>query len=163
MPSADRPTPWAVTVQLRAPSAPLEALATLLDALAGHAPAGSFAGDGVAVRLTVSAAGVEAATREGLARLRDASAGTVLADAPAVGLSAVEESTEPSRFALALDGLELAGVEEVAELFELSPTQVRDLMASPRFPEPIAQLAQGPVWLRSHLERYRERLQALSS
>lgn len=150
---------WTVTVRLDAAAASLDDLVTALDALESASPAGSLAGDGVRLRLTVTVPTAAEALDKGLARLWAAVEPTPLATARPVSITVTEDTTESG---LGLDELELAGVEEVAEILDLSPTSARELAASARFPDPICELAQGPVWSRGRIERYRERLDAMS-
>jgi hypothetical protein len=49
-----------------------------------------------------------------------------------------------------------AGVSEVAELFGVSRQRLAELRAKPGFPAPVAELAAGPVWLVSSLNRFLE-------
>lgn len=151
---------WMVTVRLRGTVPSLDELDEALGAVAGTAPAARLDPDGVAVRVTVEADTVEQALRLGVERTRAALVDTALGEAAVVGGAVAEERLDPR--AVADDTPSVVGVDEVAELLELSSTQVRDLLDSPRFPEPLARLAQGPVWLRAHVERYRERLEARS-
>jgi len=46
------------------------------------------------------------------------------------------------------------GVTEIAELLGVSRQRVSELRGRPGFPEPIAELAAGPVWALSHLRRF---------
>ncbi|MEX1046174.1 MAG: hypothetical protein WD757_06815 [Actinomycetota bacterium] len=49
---------------------------------------------------------------------------------------------------------ELAGVAEVASLLGVSKQRVSELRDRPGFPEPVAELAAGPVWRLPTLERF---------
>ncbi len=151
---------WTVTVRLRGTVSSMDELDEALAAVTATAPAARVDAEGVEVRVTVEADTVEQALHLGVSRTRAAIVDTVLGDAPVVGGTVAEERLDPR--AVAGDAPPLMGVDEVAELLDLSRTQVRELLESPRFPEPLAHLAQGPVWLRAHLERYRERLEARS-
>jgi hypothetical protein len=55
---------------------------------------------------------------------------------------------------LAMEPEEYLGVSEVAEMLHVSKQRVSELHGRPGFPEPIADLASGPVWRRSQLERF---------
>lgn len=56
-------------------------------------------------------------------------------------------SREPERY---------AGVSEVAALFGVSRQRVAELRAKPGFPAPLSELAAGPVWKVSSLQRFLE-------
>ena len=49
-----------------------------------------------------------------------------------------------------------AGVTELAKLFDVSRQRVWELRRRPGFPAPIAELAAGPVWTVSSLQRFLE-------
>lgn len=49
---------------------------------------------------------------------------------------------------------ELAGSQEVAQILGVSRQQLRNLIARGDFPEPVAQLACGPVWLADNVRAY---------
>ena len=49
-----------------------------------------------------------------------------------------------------------AGVSEVAELLGVSRQRIAELRARPDFPEPVAELAAGPIWRVSSLNRFLE-------
>jgi hypothetical protein len=49
-----------------------------------------------------------------------------------------------------------AGVSELAELFDVSRQRVWELRRRPGFPAPIAEIAAGPVWTVSSLQRFLE-------
>lgn len=48
----------------------------------------------------------------------------------------------------------LAGIAEIAELFEVSKQTALKYAGRPDFPAPIDRLAAGPVWKRSDVERW---------
>ena len=48
----------------------------------------------------------------------------------------------------------LAGLAEVAGLAGVSRTRAGQLAANPQFPEPVARLAMGPVWLESDVAKF---------
>jgi hypothetical protein len=50
----------------------------------------------------------------------------------------------------------LAGISEVAEVLGVSRQRASELAGSAAFPKPIADLAAGPVWLRSAIARFNE-------
>jgi hypothetical protein len=47
-----------------------------------------------------------------------------------------------------------AGVSEIAQLLDVSKQRVSELRRLPGFPAPVAELAAGPVWHRSMLQRF---------
>lgn len=151
---------WTVTVRLGAAVPSMAELNEALAALEATTPTARLDAEGVEVSFTVEADTIEQALRLGVERTRAAAVNTPLSDAVVVGGAVAEERRDPR--AVPGDTPPLVGVDEVAELFEISTTQVRDLLDSPRFPQPLARLAQGPVWLRAHLERYRVHLEARS-
>jgi hypothetical protein len=65
--------------------------------------------------------------------------------------------------------LELVGVHEAAELLGISKAALADRRRStrfrtkPEFPEPIVELACGPIWLKRDVEEYRRRWDAAGS
>lgn len=154
-------TSWTLTARISAPSAPLDVLVAILDALDSAEPAGSLTSDGITVRFTVVATKTEEAFTDGVARLREAAESTSLAGAPLESAGVARSDAELAP--LSAQDVALAGVDEVAELLDLSRSQVLELSESPRFPEPITHLAQGPVWSRGRVERYVERLEAMSN
>jgi hypothetical protein len=56
---------------------------------------------------------------------------------------------------------ELVGVKEVAELLEWDPRRVTTYRSRGSFPPPVAELAMGPVWLRSQIEAYKREKEAV--
>ncbi len=53
--------------------------------------------------------------------------------------------------------LVLVGVKEAAEILGWDPRRVATYRSRGSFPEPIAELAMGPVWTRSQIEGYKNR------
>lgn len=159
-PAEGRARSWTVTVRLAGAVPSMAELNEALAALEATTPAARLGAEGVEVRITVEADTIEQALHLGVERTRAAAVDTPLSDAVVVGGTVAEERLDPRAFPE--DTSPLVGVDEVAELFEISPTQVHDLLDSPRFPQPLARLTQGPVWLRAHLERYRDHLEARS-
>jgi hypothetical protein len=49
---------------------------------------------------------------------------------------------------------ELVGIQEVAELLEVTKQRASSLRRLTSFPRPVAQLASGPIWLRSDLTTF---------
>ena len=49
---------------------------------------------------------------------------------------------------------ELVGIQEVAELLEVTKQRASSLRHLASFPQPVAQLASGPIWLRSDLTTF---------
>lgn len=50
--------------------------------------------------------------------------------------------------------MELVGVAEVAEMLGVTRQRVHQLVAGPGFPEPVARLSAGLIWLRSDVQRW---------
>jgi hypothetical protein len=71
------------------------------------------------------------------------------------GVARLDILTEPYlELELEREPEEYAGVSEVAELFGVSRQRVSELRARDGFPEPIAELAAGPVWSVSSLKSF---------
>jgi hypothetical protein len=51
----------------------------------------------------------------------------------------------------------LAGISEVAKVLGVSRQRASELPGSERFPKPVANLAAGPVWLRSTILSFNQR------
>lgn len=51
---------------------------------------------------------------------------------------------------------DLVGTQEVTEMLDVSRQRVHELRRAGRFPEPIVQLASGPIWLRPAVEAFLE-------
>jgi hypothetical protein len=51
---------------------------------------------------------------------------------------------------------DLIGTQEVREMLGLSRQRLHELKSGGRFPEPLVELASGPVWLRPAVERFIE-------
>ena len=51
----------------------------------------------------------------------------------------------------------LAGVAELAELLQITPSSLADRRRNATFPKPIAQLRCGPIWDLDDIEDYLER------
>jgi hypothetical protein len=51
---------------------------------------------------------------------------------------------------------ELVGLREAAEILNWDPRKVATYRARGSFPRPVAELAAGPVWLRSQIEIYKQ-------
>jgi len=56
-----------------------------------------------------------------------------------------------------LERLQVVGLAEVAELLDVSKRTATRYTARPDFPEPAAELAMGPIWLRADVERWSSR------
>lgn len=52
---------------------------------------------------------------------------------------------------------QLVGVREAAEILGWDPRRVATYRSRGSFPEPIAELAAGPVWTKRQIERYRKK------
>lgn len=50
--------------------------------------------------------------------------------------------------------MKLVGVTEIAELLGVSRQRADQLSHSPGFPEPIAELASGRIWLQAQVEKW---------
>lgn len=55
---------------------------------------------------------------------------------------------------LSTEKLELVGVHEAAQLLGISKSALAERRRSRSFPEPLAQLRCGPIWLRSAIDAY---------
>lgn len=51
---------------------------------------------------------------------------------------------------------DILGTTEVVELLGVSRQRIHELRTAGRFPEPMVELAAGPIWLRSGIEAYLE-------
>jgi hypothetical protein len=51
--------------------------------------------------------------------------------------------------------LDLVGVKEAAEILGWDPRRVATYRSRGSLPEPVAELASGPVWLREQIEEYK--------
>lgn len=54
------------------------------------------------------------------------------------------------------DDDQLVGVKEAAEILGWDPRRVTTYRSRGSFPEPVAELAMGPVWLRKQIEGYKK-------
>ncbi len=71
------------------------------------------------------------------------------------GVARVEVMTETYRDRwLEEEPEQYVGVSEIAEILGVSKQRVSELRAKPTFPEPVAELAAGPVWTLSSLKRF---------
>ena len=51
---------------------------------------------------------------------------------------------------------DLVGLKEAAEILGWDPRRVSTYRSRGTFPEPIAELASGPVWVRDQIEKYKK-------
>lgn len=58
------------------------------------------------------------------------------------------------------DADELIGLREAAEIIGWDPRKVATYRSRGSFPEPIAELAMGPVWRKSQIEKFKEKKKA---
>jgi predicted DNA-binding transcriptional regulator AlpA len=54
--------------------------------------------------------------------------------------------------------MNLAGITEIATMLGVSKQRASQLVASKGFPAPLERLAAGPVWRRSAVERWAEKV-----
>lgn len=59
------------------------------------------------------------------------------------------------RSPLSTERLELVGVHEAAAMLGISKSALAERRRSESFPEPLAELRCGPIWLRSEVEAYK--------
>lgn len=160
-------TAWSVTVEF-AYSGPiptddqLDAFAARLSEFgaavtgAPEAPADRRARYGAA--LSVDAEDAVEAVREAADAARRAAAAVGLPGASIVAAEAVEE--EALAASLAKPAFpSLLGVRELAQLLAVSPQRASALARSAQFPEPVAQLASGPVWTETSVRLFVEEWQ----
>lgn len=151
---SDRVT-YAVTVDARLDAARRYDADEVVDLL--HAHSGAIAGDreGVSATFDVVASSPAAAAERGQRILRRAmeSAGAhVVAFSSVSVLTAAEQER-----ALATPVLPaLLGLAEVAEELRVTKQRVAQLRGRPDFPDPVAELAAGPVWTETSLARFIE-------
>ena len=147
---------WSVSFAVGAP-AELEQLEDLLDELMDLHASVSGAPDGSSngVRFNVEAATWSDALTIGAKAFAKALRAAKLPRGPIVEASAQEWS----HFEADMDrpnGLELAGVTEVAEMLDVSRQRVSELARLSHFPPPMYDLAAGPVWAKAAIERFLE-------
>lgn len=130
-----------------------ESVEELLDRLAKQSPVASMLGDIVSVRITVPAKGPVAALERSL-RVIDkalAASGLTTLELKEFHVTSADDLARQIHDATRETYL---GVTEVAELFGVSKQRVSELRRSPTFPEPVAEIAAGPVWMGSSLQRF---------
>jgi hypothetical protein len=129
-----------------------EGLLGALERRGDLAPVVSAGRGSLAARFDVPARDPAEAARAAVALWTDAVAGLHAS----VGEIELLEVTTPERLERELerDDEELLGVSEIAELLGVSRQRVSELRRRPGFPAPLAELAAGPVWKRTQLERF---------
>jgi hypothetical protein len=153
---------YSVGIDARAQGMGLEGLEALVEAAERQVEEGSLEGpivsglgdpdEGLGLRVSVTAEDVEEALRRGMLVFRKA-----VADAgiETLEIAHVEVHTEEAlENWLAGPAEEYAGVTEVAKRLGVSKQRVSQLRGMEGFPEPVAELAAGPVWRVSHLQRF---------
>ncbi len=121
---------------------------SVIEALAAHAPALSFASNRLQVRFDVEAPSEFEAFSRALKVFRRA---VPKAEAVRVEIETIEELDRQ----LAMSNIpDLVGVAELAALLNVSRQRASELAHSRGFPKPWVVLKAGPVWKRSSVARY---------
>jgi hypothetical protein len=149
---------YSVRLQTDGPTIDADMLDALVDEAeaspALHGPVlGAFQDrPGISITASVEAGDASAALRQ----THDAFA--EIASAAGIRLGGIERAevmTEAFQDRwLAQEPESLVGVAEIAGLFGVSRQRVAQLRSSPGFPAPAAELAAGPVWVRSSINRF---------
>lgn len=145
---------WTVVIDATTKAPVDDVLGDLLDLLAEYSVSPAGAGDHVSLTLTVTASDVRAAVDEGLALAHKA---LLDVDAPIYEAYAAEAMTTEEQDRRLAEPLipALVGAADAAEILGVSRQRVHQLHTeNPRFPEPVAQLRMGPIWLRASIEAF---------
>ena len=152
---------WSIAVVRVRPNAPDENLdladmgveaVEALEALAGG-PTFSYGEDRYSFRFTITAPDFVSAIEEGRDLVLKASEQAGL---PSWSVAHVEatEWTEFERQLIEPTHPDLIGVAELADMLDVSKQRASELARQSTFPQPIAQLASGPVWLEPTVQRF---------
>ena len=132
-----------------------EALWPLLDALGAHAPAVGGGGRRYDAQFSVDAPDVGPALTKALRLWRRAVDVAGLPPWPLVQAT-VLRADELDRQLSQPNLPELVGVSEIATLLGTTRNRAWQVTKKPGFPEPVAELASGPVWARPMVGRFLE-------
>jgi hypothetical protein len=151
---------WSVLIEKRAPKGKRGSLtaddarvADFLGALAPWSPMVAVELNSWSVRMNVPAEEPEEAIEHAKANIGVLAQQCRFPDWPVDRLEAVdverlivelEESNLPY----------LVGTKEVADMLEISRQRIHELRKAGRFPEPIIELAAGPIWLRTTIDSF---------
>lgn len=158
MSDSTEPTWCSVLLEADAPEVTEEQAEDLMDALAAvgaDSPVVSFGHDAVSARFSLADVEPFRLSRT-LERAEEIFEGAInKAGVPVTNVYRVEAVTDE---VLARELEEPAetyvGVSEIAEILGVSRQRVQQLRGRPDFPTPVAELAAGPVWRRSNLQRF---------
>lgn len=158
---------WSVLVETKAPeveegAVPVDVdqvIGDLVEVLIERGAAGGGDARGWDVRLSIETAdevwAASAAAGAGLQMVLEAADKVGLPLWPIVRLEADAEA-ELDRQLAEPNFPAVAGTSEVTELLGVSRQRLHELRTSGRFPEPMVELAAGPIWLRSTIESFLE-------
>jgi hypothetical protein len=135
---------FTVEVTLRA-TRPLTQTALMRVAELGGITVGKPGDRHLETTLTVTAANVCEAAKQGAAAVSERISGEIVA---------VEAMTTDEADRRANERPELVGVGEIAEMFGLSKQRVSTLSKREDFPRPLAQLSSGPIWRAGDLSTF---------
>ena len=144
---------WVVSLEAEIPGLYSDEVGDrIIDELAEFSPAVGGRGHRVGVTMSVETGTSRQAFERAHAAFRQAlgQRATVI-DARIQSVDEVEKELE------APDLPALAGIREAAEILGVSRQRASELASSAGFPRPVAELAAGPVWLRSAIRSFNER------
>lgn len=143
---------WVVSLDAKLPFEFSEELAyRVVEELAEYSPAVGGRGNRIGVTLSVEASTDRQAFDRAHAALRQ-----VLGSSSKTVDVRVQTVDELERELEAPAVPALAGISEVAEILGVSRQRASELAGSAAFPQPICDLAAGPVWLRSSILSFNE-------
>lgn len=129
-----------------------EALSDLQEVQGPSSGWGGQLAPGPGATLSVEASGPDVAARLAIEAVRKAARSTEISLGRVVRLDVMTEDYQ-DRW-LDQPDEKLVGVSEIAAMLGVSKQRVSELRSSDDFPQPVAELAAGPVWRRSTLERF---------
>ena len=150
---------WSVRVDADTGGAYDEALDTALrERLAGYSPAagaGHLAGRAMPGRVSVQLA-VDAATLHQAAEEARREVTSVLRDHGHTARLARMDVMSWEEFEAELEGAppEIVGIQEIADILEVSRQRAHQLVKRDDFPEPLARLASGAIWSGATVRRW---------
>jgi hypothetical protein len=151
---------WHVLVEARAPEGETlaeddPAIAGFFDLLAPCGGAVSAGGLYWAARVSIEAAGVDEVFPTAISVVRDAAGKAGLPNWPVVRA----ELADPFEFQMELERPAfpwVLGHQEVVKRLGITRQRLSQLRASGRFPQPVVELAAGPLWLASTIDAFLE-------
>jgi predicted DNA-binding transcriptional regulator AlpA len=127
-----------------------------VDALAGASGIVSVDQHRWAATVTVEAGTAGLAVEQGSALISSMAVQFRLPTWPVERIEAVEADRQDSGLQVS-NFPDIVGMSEAASLLGISRQRVHELRKAGRFPEPMVELAAGPIWLRPAIEAFNER------